>query len=427
VFTIKEAKKCEWCPEILNKGKWIDYSMAPNHILRKWESEGINIHGYKGWRCYKCCNRFKNQKKRQRERNQKREQQQENQRLNNKIEDVSSRLTNAEQEISTCQSDVNDLKNSDAEKWAKIDQNTENIQKTTEEVNGIKTTINARGSLTEADIEADQQKKLKRLKDFYLVEKKDWPLGYITKKQREKMEFEDDPTLLKAYAREILETQKKIRKTADNTIYQITEKEYKIGWSVFLIAAPIAIIYKVRKIIKKKPKPSDTIQEEVQEKFNAWKMNMILSVAVYFVFFILLQGIIDKWVRPNIYWLLETKEGWTTGITLSVLGGLFLADGIITSELKTPLQRLSIKIESADISEKEKKALLSKTQQANETFKETLKRFGLLSIAGTVIKLLGDRFENAFAILLCYGIPLVFGGLRIWEVSGAIKKSKERE
>ena len=93
-----------------------------------------------------------------------------------------------------------------------------------------------------------------------------------------------------------------------------------------------------------------------------------------------------------------------------ILGILFIIDGYISSELKTPLQRLSMKIENADISEKEKKELLSKTQQANETFKETLKRFGLLSIAGMIIKLLGRYFEDSTLSNFCYLLPLLFGG-----------------
>ena len=64
----------------------------------------------------------------------------------------------------------------------------------------------------------------------------------------------------------------------------------------------------------------------------------------------------------------------------------FLLDGIITSSLKTPLQRLSVKIENSDIDEKQKKELLSKTQNVNELFKETLKRFGLLAVVGILTK-----------------------------------------
>lgn len=99
-----------------------------------------------------------------------------------------------------------------------------------------------------------------------------------------------------------------------------------------------------------------------------------------------------------------------------LLGFLFLIDSYISSELKTPLQRLSIKIENADIPEEEKKNLLSKTQQSNETFKETLKRFGLLTIAGVLIKLLGKVFDEALLANFCYVIPLAFGGYRILEV-----------
>jgi len=117
----------------------------------------------------------------------------------------------------------------------------------------------------------------------------------------------------------------------------------------------------------------------------------------------------------------------TTASVTILLGVLFLADGYISSELKTPLQRLSIKIESADINEKEKKSLLSKTQQSNETFKETLKRFGLLSIAGMTIKLLGETFDNNKFSLFCYGVPIAFGIWRIWQVSRAIKKIKKKK
>jgi hypothetical protein len=70
------------------------------------------------------------------------------------------------------------------------------------------------------------------------------------------------------------------------------------------------------------------------------------------------------------------------------IGFAAVLDGHITSSLKTPLQRLSIKIEGADIDEKEKNELLARTQNANELFKETLKRFGLLTVTGILIKLI---------------------------------------
>jgi len=152
---------------------------------------------------------------------------------------------------------------------------------------------------------------------------------------------------------------------------------------------------------------------------------MGLSVVAYAISFFLLKNAIDKWLRPNIAWCLENWENTTVALVTGILGVLFLIDGYISSELKTPLQRLSVKIESADISEKEKKFLLSRTQQSNETFKETLKRFGLLSIAGVAIKLLGKTFDEKLLSNLCYFVPLAFGGWRIYEVGRVLKKMRK--
>jgi hypothetical protein len=152
---------------------------------------------------------------------------------------------------------------------------------------------------------------------------------------------------------------------------------------------------------------------------------MGLSVLFYAVSFYLLQQFINKWIRPNIKWCLENWEDTTILSVTGILGILFLLDSLISSELKTPLQRLSVKIESADISEKEKKFLLSRTQQSNETFKETFKRFGLLSIAGVTIKLLGKTFDEKLLSNLCYAVTLAFGGWRIWEVGRVLKKMKK--
>jgi hypothetical protein len=66
-------------------------------------------------------------------------------------------------------------------------------------------------------------------------------------------------------------------------------------------------------------------------------------------------------------------------------------DGFITSSLKTPLQRLGVKIENAPIDEKTKGKLLSKTQKANEVLKENFKRFGLLALPAIITGLLGKK------------------------------------
>lgn len=240
-------------------------------------------------------------------------------------------------------------------------------------------------------------------------------------------------TRVNIYAKEIkkeLETLKEeqeqgeIERLKTENIYGWTTK-HKIGWLIFLILVPVSI-YHLRKYNKKlKRKKSKNLREEIKDKFNLWRLNMNLSVVVYVVSFFLLKNAIDKLLRPNIHRWLKSNENITVLAVTGILGFIFIADGYISSELKTPLQRLSVKIESANINEKEKKFLLSKTQQSNETFKETLKRFGLLSIAGIAIKLLGKAFDENILSLTCYALPILFGILQILRTDWKIKKLKQ--
>lgn len=210
-------------------------------------------------------------------------------------------------------------------------------------------------------------------------------------------------------------------------IYSFATPYHWIGWSIFFILIPILFYYIKKYTNKLKRKKSENLKEEIQDKFNLWRLNMGLSMGAYAVSFVLLKNAIDKWLRPNIDEWLGKNENTTVAIVTGILGLLFLADGIITSELKTPLQRLSIKIENANINERKKKDLLSKTQQSNETFKETLKRFGLLSIAGITIKLLGKAFDDNVFSLLCYVVPIVFGTWRILQSERTIRRWKIKE
>src|SRR5437763_16169255 len=105
--------------------------------------------------------------------------------------------------------------------------------------------------------------------------------------------------------------------------------------------------------------------------------------------------------------LLEHYTVSTVSSIIIILGILFIIDSAITSSLKTPLQRLSMKVENSPITEEEKKKLLSKTQEANEMFKETFKRFGLMVIPTILITLLGEYGKKIF-FNLCYLIPIIY-------------------
>jgi hypothetical protein len=67
-------------------------------------------------------------------------------------------------------------------------------------------------------------------------------------------------------------------------------------------------------------------------------------------------------------------------IAATVLGICFIADSIVTSYLKTPLQRLALKIDDSPMKDKQKSEMMRLTQETNELFKETLKKFGILVI-----------------------------------------------
>ncbi|CAJ0825695.1 1236_t:CDS:2 [Entrophospora sp. SA101] len=74
-------------------------------------------------------------------------------------------------------------------------------------------------------------------------------------------------------------------------------------------------------------------------------------------------------------------------------GICFIADSIITSYLKTPLQRLAIKIEGSHLEEKKKSSLMRATQETNELFKETLKKFGILVIPVLIASVIDTEGE----------------------------------
>ena len=77
-------------------------------------------------------------------------------------------------------------------------------------------------------------------------------------------------------------------------------------------------------------------------------------------------------------------------ITALTLGLLAIGDGMISSNLKTNLQRLSFNIQESVHDKEIKKKLFFKTQDATETLKENFKKFGMLAIPLLIIRILGN-------------------------------------
>src|SRR6185312_7087033 len=80
-----------------------------------------------------------------------------------------------------------------------------------------------------------------------------------------------------------------------------------------------------------------------------------------------------------------------TIITGLILGAIFILDAIISGYLKTPLARIANRVEICQFSsdeaenEKYKKYFLSSTQEANELFKKTFEKFGILAVPSLLI------------------------------------------
>lgn len=172
--------------------------------------------------------------------------------------------------------------------------------------------------------------------------------------------------------------------------------------------------------------------EDLKNRFKIWRFNVYLCFFIYVIFFLVFKKFImvESVINP----ISSYSEG--NGDLVSFLAGIFLGflfilDSIISSYLKTPLQRLATKIEISDISEVDKNILLKNTQESNELFKETFKKFGILVIPSFVIKVIDSTPESVSRIIQenkrklsenplfysCYLIPIAYASYKIWYVS----------
>jgi hypothetical protein len=176
-------------------------------------------------------------------------------------------------------------------------------------------------------------------------------------------------------------------------------------------------------------KKNRAIFEEIKNGFNKWRSNMYLCTILYIFIFIIAQTVNKHLIKPRAAGWLSVSEILVVALAAIILGFFFIADSIITSHLKTPLQRLNINIERSSI--KDKGGLMRITQETNELFKETLKKFGILvipaliasvidtkgemkvvdkdgNVIGKVIEEAGNKRSESALYYICYLIPVLF-------------------
>jgi hypothetical protein len=254
--------------------------------------------------------------------------------------------------------------------------------------------------------------------NFYIhVENHENPFLQTRVDQNEE-EIKQDKKRIEKLEEEVFSTQK-----FPKTIYDFDSWKYYVGWPIFLILAGY-IGKKVYRTKTRKRKESKNYLIEIHRIFKEWQLNMYASTGAYVAGFFLIQQAIVKWINPRISGWLITQKAITISVVCLFIGIGFYVDGIITSSLKTPLQRLGIRIENANIDEKVKKSLLSKTQQVSELFKETLKRFGLLAVVGLLTKLIETYWNKDILSYLSYAVPIAGAVKIIREVDKTLKKLK---
>ena len=185
--------------------------------------------------------------------------------------------------------------------------------------------------------------------------------------------------------------------------------------------------------------------EEIWNKFNSWRFNMYLCLILYIIFFAVIQTINKFLIKKNAPGWLNSNETLVVIIAAIILGICFIGDSIVTSYLKTPLQRLALKIDISPMEDKQKNHLMRVTQETNELFKETLKKFGILVIPGIVYSVINDKKivvneagdkigtvesvnqrSEKMLFNICYLIPVAFATWRIIKFNRDLKRIEQR-
>jgi len=141
------------------------------------------------------------------------------------------------------------------------------------------------------------------------------------------------------------------------------------------------------------------------------KSNINLFIAKH------MEYLTSNYTRPTIFF---------TGV---ILGIIYIWDAKISGYLKTPLARLSIKVENCEFwedeekDEQEKVFFLSASQENNELFKKTFEKFGIIAIPFLLVNLLDNgrleiikKFSNSPWFLSCYILPVLWGTWKTWLV-----------
>ena len=169
--------------------------------------------------------------------------------------------------------------------------------------------------------------------------------------------------------------------------------------------------------------------KRIKEKFRQyWRYLfglIFIYIACYLVWFFS-----STWARE-----MADRKGWNGSnltlvlVLILVQGLLFSLDGFVTALLKSPFNQMCYTINKAEgIPDDKKDYIITKATESNEHCKETLKKFGILTIMSELARVFikinkaDESLQYEKLMVLSYVVPLLFAALAIWLISRELKK-----
>lgn len=169
----------------------------------------------------------------------------------------------------------------------------------------------------------------------------------------------------------------------------------------------------------------------IDEKFREYWRYLFRLIFIYIICYGVWRWVASEFLEKEGW----NKENWFLVLSIALLWGLlFSLDGWVTALLKSPFNQMCFTINKTEgISDKKKDYIITKATESNEHCKETLKKFGILTIGVEIVRVFlkndhaGDKSLGTFGDLLAisYLIPIFFAALDIWLIHKELKKIKK--
>jgi len=187
----------------------------------------------------------------------------------------------------------------------------------------------------------------------------------------------------------------------------------------------------------KNKKIDEKIFKRIKDKFKEYWKTLFKLTFVYITAYLFWNFIIvGKGGRFAESHGLNGNVLWFVIVMIILQGLLFCLDGWVTALLKSPFNQMCYAINKAEgISDKRKDYIITKATESNEHCKETLKKFGIITIAGELLKhfikvsikqdkdyrtVRGGKYE--YLMVISYLIPICFAAFDIWLIHRELKK-----